>query len=202
MASTPERLILASASTARAAVLTAAGVNFAIEPAALDETALKDLVKSRGDSAIECALALAAEKARAVSRRHPDALAIGADQLLVAGLDWFDKPQDLAEARVHLTRLRGRVHTLATAVCVAQNGEVLWQTVSCPELTMRDFSDAFLDAYIAAEGESLLASVGAYRLEGKGVQLFARIVGDHFAVLGLPLLELLGFLRERGMVLD
>jgi len=94
--------------------------------------------------------------------------------------------------------LRGRSHVLATALCVAQGGEPVWQAVSEPELTMRAFSDDFLDAYLANEGESLLASVGAYQLEGRGVQLFERIGGDHFAILGLPLIELLAFLRERG----
>lgn len=201
MAATPERVVLASASTARAALLRAAGIGFAVEPAAIDESRLKDNARRAGDPPIRCALALAAEKACAVSRRHPEALVIGGDQLLAAGADWFEKPRDLAEARTQLLALRGRTHTLATAVCVAQGGTTQWEATSASELTMRCFSDAFLDAYILAEGESLLGSVGGYRLEGRGVQLFARISGDHFAVLGLPLLELLEFLRERGVVM-
>jgi len=194
----PEPIILASASTARAELLRAAGVAFAIEPSAIEEDALKRKARLRGDSAIECAAALAMAKARTVSRCVPEALVIGADQLLVCAGEWFDKPRDLAEARAHLRALNGRSHVLATAVCVSRGGEELWRAANESELTMRAFSDAFLDAYIASEGESLLASVGAYRLEGLGVQLFERISGDHFAILGLPLIELLAFLRERG----
>lgn len=202
MAVTPKRIILASASAARAALLAAAGVDFAIEPAAVDEARLKRASREAGDSAIGCATILAAEKANCISRRYPMALVIGADQILVAGAEWFDKPADLDEAYTHLQALRGRTHVLATAVCVACNGMTAWDATSAPELSMRWFSDAFLQAYIAAEGEVLLGSVGAYRLEGRGVQLFSRIVGDHFAVLGLPLIELLGFLREQGAMLQ
>jgi septum formation protein len=201
MAATPEPVILASASAARAALLRAAGIAFAVEPAAIDEGRVKDRAHRVGATPIECALVLATEKACAVSRRHPEALVIGGDQMLAAGADWFDKPSDVAAARTQLLALRGRTHMLSTAACVARGGIPLWQATSVPELTMRSFSDAFLDAYIAAEGESLLGSVGAYRLEGRGVQLFARISGDHFAVLGLPLIELLAFLRGRGVVM-
>ena len=200
MASTPERIVLASASAARAALLQAAGVDFMIEPAAIDEAPFKEQARAKGWTALECARGLAIAKATRVSAGHPGQLVIGADQLLAAGDEWFDKPRDLAEARTQLQRLRGRSHVLATAVCVALDGDPLWHATSEPRLTMREFSDRFLDAYVAAEGESLLGSVGAYRLEGRGVQLFARISGDHFAVLGLPLIELLGFLRERGVL--
>ncbi len=200
MAATAEPIILASASAARAALLRAAAVDFSIEPAAIDEARLKRDAQASGDSAIGCASALAAAKAGSVSRRHPEAFVIGADQILAAGEEWFDKPGDLAEACAQLQVLRGRTHTLATAVCVARGGKQLWCATSLPELTMRRFSDVFLEAYIAAEGDALLGSVGAYRLEGRGVQLFSRIIGDHFAVLGLPLIELLGFLRECGVI--
>jgi septum formation protein len=201
MAATAKRIILASASAARAGLLRAAGVEFTAEPAAIDESRLKREARRAGDLAIDCAIALAAEKACTVSRRHPEALVIGADQILAAGEEWFDKPTDLIEAGAQLRALRGRVHTLATAACVAWGGEIVWTATSAPEMQMRRFSDAFIEAYVAAEGEVLLGSVGAYRLEGRGVQLFSRIVGDHFAVLGLPLIELLGFLRERGAML-
>lgn len=194
-----ERLILASASTSRAALLRAAGIDFEIEPAAIDEPRIKRLARVTGDTAISCALALSVEKARASSANYPDALVIGADQILVAGDEWFDKPAGLVEAQTQLRALRGRTHNLATAACVLRNGETLWQATSEPELKMRRFTDAFLDEYLAAEGESLLGSVGAYRLEGRGVQLFSQIAGDHFAILGLPLLELLGFLRQHGI---
>jgi septum formation protein len=202
MASTPEPIILASASGSRAALLRAAGVDFIVDPAELDEGELKREAKRAGKAAIECAIALASAKASTVSRRHPAAHVIGADQLLAMGEEWFDKPADLAEARAQLEALRGRTHVLATAVSVARGGEELWHAASMPELTMRRFSNAFLAAYIAAEGETLLGSVGAYRLEGRGVQLFSRIVGDHFAVVGLPLVELLEFLRAHGVLAE
>lgn len=200
MASKREQLILASASTARAALLRAAGVDFAIEPAGVDEEPLKRTARAAGAAAIDCALQLAVAKARCVSARIPDALIIGGDQVLVADDVWFDKPENLDAAREQLRALRGRPHRLATAVCVVRNNAVLWHAMSEPELWMRAFSDTFLDRYLMLEGESVLGSVGAYRLENRGVQLFARISGDHFAVLGLPLIELLGFLRERGVV--
>ncbi len=181
-------------------MLHAAAIDFAVHPADIDESVVKRAVHAAGRTANEAAAALAKAKACTVSRRFASAYVIGADQILVVGSQWFDKPRDLAEARTQLVALRGCTHELATAVCVARDGRALWQAATAPQLTMRRFSDEFLDAYVAAEGESLLGAVGAYRLEGRGVQLFARISGDHFAVLGLPLLELLGFLRECGAV--
>ncbi|HVH79129.1 MAG TPA: Maf family nucleotide pyrophosphatase [Stellaceae bacterium] len=189
------RLILASGSVARAQLLRAAGVEFAVEPADIDEAPIKKEYQAAGRDAAACALALAELKARAIGLRHPGALIIGADQILVMGGAWFDKPDDLSQAAAQLRKLRGRAHHLVTAACVYRAGERVWQAVSAPKLTMREFSEGFLASYIAAEGEVLLGSVGAYRLEGRGVQLFARIEGDYFAILGLPLLELLGFLR-------
>ena len=202
MAPMPERVVLASASPMRAHLLETAGVAFSIEPTAIDESAIKREMRLAGRLASECAKALARAKAAAVSARDLDALVIGADQLLDAGDEWLDKPKTLAEARLQLQRLRGRTHGLATAVCVLRGGERLWDAVSRPELTMRHFSGAFLDRYIAAEGRALLSSVGAYRLEARGIQLFSRMTGDHFAVLGLPLFELLEFLRSRGALLS
>lgn len=199
MASTPETLILASASSARAAMLRAAGIEFAVEPAVIDETAIKREHRAAGGDAIACAIALAEEKARVVAVRHPSALVIGADQILVAGDEWFDKPSDLEAAAAQLRRLRGRDHTLVTAACVFHGDVRVWQAVCMPKLTMRCFGEAFLAGYIAAEGNAVLGSVGAYRIEGRGVQLFARVEGDHFAILGLPMLELLEFLRGRGI---
>ena len=200
MGPTPERLILASASDSRARLLAAAGVVAGIEPSGIDEDPIKRSLRASGSSALDCALVLAEEKARAVSRRHPDALVLGADQILVLDGEWFDKPPSLGAARAQLQALRGRSHTLATAACVVQREVLVWQAVSEPVMTMRAVSDRFLDTYLPAEGGAALGSVGAYRLEGRGVQLFSRIDGDYFAILGLPLVPLLGFLRKRGVL--
>jgi septum formation protein len=181
-------------------LLHAAGIKFTIEPADIDEDWIKRQSRQAGCAPIGCAVALARAKAAHVSRRRPEALVVGGDQLLSVDSEWFDKPGDLAVARNQLLSLRGRTHILATAACVVCGEELLWQATSLPELTMRPFSEAFLDEYLASEGEALLGSVGAYRLEGKGVRLFSRINGDHFAVLGLPLIELLEFLRQRGTI--
>jgi septum formation protein len=196
-----DSLVLASASTARARLVAAAGVDFRVEPAELDESLLRQASRAEGRDAAGCALALAEAKARQVAARSRRAVVIGADQLLVCAKVWFDKPADLGQARTQLQALRGRSHELVTAVCAVQDGSRLWHAVSTPRLTMRYFTDAFLDDYIAAEGADILGSVGAYRLEGRGAQLFEHIEGDYFAVLGLPLLELLGFLRTKGMLL-
>lgn len=194
------RLILASASTTRARLLNEAGVEFAAEPADIDEGAIKAAQRWAGVTAATCAAALAAAKAEAVAYRHPEAWVIGADQILALDGEWFDKPTDLAMARHQLATLRGRTHVLATAVCVRQGTTTVWQGVSEPRLTMRDFSDGFVGAYLAAEGEAILSSVGAYRIEGRGAQLFAAIEGDHFAIQGLPLIELLECLRTLGAI--
>lgn len=195
-----EDLVLASASPVRAGLLAAAGIKFRIEPAELDEGLLKQACREERRDAAQCALALAEAKARQIAARCNRAVVIGADQLLVCGEAWFDKPNGLGQARTQLRGLRGRTHELVTAVCAVQDGSRLWHAVSSPRLTIRHFSDAFLDDYIAAEGADILGSVGAYRLEGRGVQLFESIEGDYFAILGLPVLELLGFLRTKGII--
>lgn len=195
-----ERLILASASLTRARLLTMAGLKVEVAPATLDEAVVKRRFRAEGWSAADCALALAEAKALDTASRYDGALVIGADQLLVSEGRWFDKPSDLAEMRAQLEVLRGRIHELITAVCVVQHRTRLWHAVRRPQLTMRGFSDAFLDHYLAREGAEVLGSVGAYRLEGRGVQLFSRIDRDYFTILGLPVLELLGFLRDHGQV--
>ncbi len=194
-------LILASASTARRAVLAGAGLRFAVRSAAIDEAAIKRAARSEGLDAIAAALRLADAKAAWIARQEPQALVIGADQILVCDGTWYDKPDDLSAARRQLLALRGRTHELATAVICRTADRLLWQHVAQPRLTMRAFSEPFLDAFLAAVGEQVLGSVGAYRLEGPGVQLFARVEGDHAAILGLPLLPLLEFLRDAGVVL-
>jgi septum formation protein len=198
-AATP-RLVLASASTARRALLDGAGLLFEALPAAVDEAAIKESAQAEGISPADAALMLADAKAERITRRDPEALVIGCDQLLVCEGRWYDKPSELAAARAQLQALRGRQHELVTAIVCHRNGGRAWQHVAVPRLTMRDFSDAFLDDYLALEGQAVLGSVGAYRLEGPGIHLFARVQGDHAAILGLPLLELLGFLRQHGVV--
>ena len=197
-----EELVLASASTIRAQLLAAAGVDFRVEPPELDEGRFKQACLAERRDAVSSALALAEAKARQIAERVGRAVVIGADQLLVCGEVWFEKPADLAQARSQLQALRGRTHELVTAVCAVLDASRLWHTVSSPRLTMRHFTDAFLDDYIAAEGADLLGSVGAYGLERRGIQLFEHIEGDYFAILGLPLMELLGFLRTKGMILS
>lgn len=198
-AAAPE-LVLASGSAARRAVLSGAGLVFAVRPAAVDEAALKRAAMAERQGPAAAALRLAGAKAAAVAAEAPAAVVIGADQILVCEELWYDKPPDMAAARDHLLALRGRTHILVTAIACHYAGRVAWQHVSTPRLTMRPFSDRFLDAYLSHEGASVLASVGAYRLEGAGIQLFAAVEGEYSAILGLPLLPLLGFLREVGVV--
>ncbi len=143
--------------------------------------------------------ALAELKAHRVAARLPERLVLGADQVLVCDGRLFDKPRDLDEARRQLEALRGRSHELLAAAVVFEAGRPVWRHIGRAQLQMRPFSDAFLDAYLRAEGCDLLATVGAYRLESGGAQLFSRVQGDYFSILGLPLLELLGFLRSRGI---
>ena len=196
------RLILASASTSRRALLAAAGLSFAVQPAPIDEAAAKRSARASGATAAEAALLLADLKARHVAQAAPDAMVIGADQILVCDGAWFDKPPDIAAAREQLRTLRGRSHQLATAV-VCQAGQTrVWHHIAQPHLTMRDASDAFIDAYLQAEGDDVTGTVGAYRLEGRGAHLFIRVEGEHSAVLGLPLLPLLGFLRQHGVLMS
>jgi septum formation protein len=192
-------LVLASGSASRRRLLEAAGLSFAVDPPRVDEEALKARLRAKGKAAPAQAMALADFKALSVSGDHPD-FVIGADQMLALGDDVMDKPRDMAEARTHLQRLRGQTHELLTAVVVARQGEVLWRHMETPRLTMRAFSDAFIDTYLQHVGQAALTSVGAYQLEGLGAQLFERVEGDYFSVLGLPLLPLLAFLREQGVV--
>jgi len=166
----------------------------------MDEAAIKRIFQADRAAAADCALALAEAKAQEVGRHHQHALVVGADQILVCGGRWFNKPTDLGDARDQLQALRGRTHELVTAVCAVRETTRIWHTVTSAKLTMRHFSDTFLNAYLGAERAAILGSVGGYRLEGRGIQLFADIQGDYFAILGLPLLDLLSFLRTRDAV--
>lgn len=193
-------VILASASSARAELLRGAGVAFTVEPARVDEDTVKDSFKADGATARDTAIALADLKAAKISARHPDALVIGADQMLDCNGVWFDKPPDRETLHAQLMALRGKTHHLEAALCVHHKGQRIWHVAERASLTMRDFSDAFLKDYVADGGADELESVGGYRLEGKGAQLFSRIEGDYFTILGLPLLPLLDFLRHHGVV--
>jgi septum formation protein len=191
-------IILASQSRARRTILENAGIPHSVFPADVDEAAIKDGM--RGLPASKIALALAREKALAVSALRPDALVIGGDQILDCEGRLYDKPASLADARTQLQSLRGKEHRLETALVCARGGKILWECVPHATLAMRDVSDAFIDAHLEAGGEPLLSSVGAYQIENRGIQLFAHIRGDHFVVLGLPLLELCAFLRGEGLL--
>jgi len=200
LSSESPKMILASASSSRAKLLQAAGLSFEPIPANVDENSIKDSLKAENATAEQCAETLAELKAVKISQANADALVIGADQLLECNGDWFDKPADMNGVKSHLLKLRGQTHTLATSVVVAQNGARIWHFNASPQLSMRNFSDAFIERYIAQVGEKALLSVGAYQLESEGIQLFSRIQGDFFAILGLPLLELLSFLRGHDVV--
>lgn len=194
-------LILASQSEARAALLHNAGVRFETMPAAVDEDAVKAAMAAESAPARDVADTLAEMKAMRVASRRPDRLVLGADQVLVCQGRIHDKPADLAAARSQLQALRGNPHQLLSAAVLFEGGRPVWRHVGRAELVMRPFSDRFLDAYLEQQGETVLTSVGAYRLEGGGAQLFTRISGDAFTILGLPLLELLDHLRVRGVLL-
>jgi septum formation protein len=195
---TGERLILASKSAARRAMLEGAGVPFSVQVADVDEGAIK-AGRDPADAA-GLAVELARVKALAVSRRHPDAWVLGADQTLAFAGGLVSKAPSIAAARARLVAMRGSDHQLHSGAALARNGQVVWSGVDTATMRMRDFSDAFLDAYLAAEGEAVLASVGSYRLEGMGSQLFDSIDGDYFTVLGLPLWPLLRELRRAGVL--
>lgn len=189
-------VVLASQSQSRAALLSAAGVIFTKISSGVDEDAVKQRMLAGGAGPKAIAEALGEAKAVAVSKRAPG-LVIGADQTLDLDGELFDKADSIDEARTRLTALRGRSHQLHGGLTVAEGGEVIWRHTESSTLVVRDFSDAFLEAYLARHGQEVLSSVGCYHYEGAGAQLFERTEGDYFAILGLPLLPLLAFLRTR-----
>jgi septum formation protein len=192
-------LILASKSAARRAVLEGAGVPFEAVGSGVDEDIAKAGLLASRATPRQVAEALAEEKALAVSVGRPE-LVLGADQTLEFQGKLYDKTETLEAARERLQALRGKPHMLHSAVVVAERGAIVWRETQSATLRMRDFSDAFLEAYLAAEGAAALGSVGCYRLEGQGVQLFSKIDGDYFTILGLPLMGLLDLLRRRGIL--
>lgn len=199
MAETPI-LLLASASEARAGLLARAGLVCLSRPASVDEALIKSRMRASGAPVEAVTMALALAKADAAALASPGALVIGADQILVCGDRWYDKPADRAGARMQLLSLKGRSHDLVTSAVVVRGGDRLWQHTARATLAMCDFSDPFLDAYLDAVGDAAHGSVGAYQLEGRGAQLFRHVKGDFFTILGLPLLPLLDFLRREGVL--
>ena len=196
------RLILASGSRARREMLVAAGLMFEVLPADVDEVAIRERLHADapGIDPGEVAGALARAKAEDVARRRPEARIVGADQVLVLGNRLFEKPQDVAAARAQLLELRGQTHELVSAVAIAEGEAVVWSTLTRARMTMRPFTEDFLDGYLARAGDRVTEAVGAYQLEGLGLQLFDRIDGDYFTILGLPMLPLLEALRARGAI--
>jgi septum formation protein len=196
------QLVLASASRARAHMLEQAGVPVSVQPAGIDEDAIREALAGEGADTQpgDVAMILAQAKAMAVSEQRPGDLVIGADQVLVCDGKRYDKPHSMAQARAQLISLRGRTHVLISAVACARGAEVVWSHDDTAHLTMRDFTNDFIGTYLADIRADALTSVGSYRLEGTGVQLFEAVDGDFFTILGLPMLALLAFLRAQGML--
>lgn len=193
-------LVLASASPFRRALLENAGLVFEAQAAQVDERALEEPLEAAGASPVDVALALAEAKARDVARHFGGALVIGSDQTMSLGQRVYHKPKDMAEAAEHLLSLSGKTHRLNSAIVLIRDGDVLWRHVTTAHMTVRPLSPDFVARHLERVGEKALASVGAYQLEGEGIQLFERIEGDYFTILGLPMLPLLSKLRELGSI--
>ena len=193
-------IVLASGSPWRAKLLRDAGLSVSTEVAEIDERAVDAPLREANLPPEDIALILAETKATDVSARHPGAIVIGADQVLDFDGEVFFKPETIEQARVNLLALRGQPHHLRSAIVCVRDGQPVWRHVSSATLTMRDFSPAFLGHYLARIGEDALKSVGSYQIEGEGIQLFEKVEGDHFTIIGLPLLPLLAFLREEGVI--
>ncbi|MEP2703608.1 MAG: Maf-like protein [Roseibium sp.] len=193
-------LVLASGSRIRAELLKNAGLEIDVDPASVDERAVEEPLLEAGFSPEDIASVLAEAKANDVSERRPDDLVIGADQILAFEGERRTKPDDMEAARRQLLQFSGKTHELLSAVVISRNGEAIWRHVSTARLTMRDLSPEYVGHYLAAAGEDVLSSVGAYQLENIGIQLFEKIEGDYFTILGLPMLPLLGQLRALGVI--
>ncbi|RCK40834.1 Maf family protein [Thalassospira xiamenensis] len=194
------RLILASSSKARHSMLRNSGVDCEAIASMIDEDGYKQSMKAEGASAAEAAETLAEMKALRMYRQQPDGIVIAADQMLECNGIWFDKPRDRDNTRAQLLALRGKTHQLVSAAVIYKEGSRIWGTIDTAHLTMRNFTDEWLEDYLDAAGNDIYDCVGGYQLEGIGAQLFSEVRGDYFTVLGLPLLPLIGFLRDHGIL--
>jgi septum formation protein len=195
-----ESIILASGSPFRRKLLENAGLYFEVIPASIDERMVETPLEEGGATPEDIALVLAEAKALDVSNKNPRALVIGSDQTLSLDDTVFHKPADMEEARRHLLKLSGKTHHLNSAAVLARNGETLWRHVGIARLTMRHLDPAFIGRHLSRVGDKALSSVGAYQIEGEGIQLFEHIEGDYFTVVGLPLVPLLAALRDQGAI--
>ncbi len=195
-------VILASGSEIRARLLRGAGVSFDVEIAKIDETAILAALQAENAKPQNVVDVLAEYKAQRIAVKHPNDLVIGCDQILVCEKQIYEKAKTPDEARKTLVSLRGKAHQLMSAVVIFENGIPVWRYLGRAQLIMRDFSDDFLDQYLSNQANGIFDSVGCYKLEELGAQLFTHIQGDYFTILGIPLLEVLGFLRTRGVLLD
>lgn len=195
-------IVLASGSNARSVMLRSAGVEHRVDISRVDEDAVKRAMLAEEAPPRDIADKLAELKGLRVSARNGSSLVLSADQVLVCGGQLFDKARDIAELRDQLLHLRGKTHELLSAAVICESGRAVWRHVGRAQLVMRFFSDTYLDEYLDTNAAGLLDTVGGYKLEEKGAQLFSRVQGDYFTVLGLPLLEVLGFLRAQGILTE
>lgn len=194
-----KNLILGSKSTARAALLTQAGLSFQMEAASIDEESIRQSAEADGASPDEIAVLLAEMKGEVIAARHPESMIIASDQLLVCDGVIYGKPANLDEAKGHLQALSGKIHQLITAVILFDNGKRIWHHIARPEITFHPLSDAVISDYMSFFGDAACSSPGSYHLEGAGIHLFADIFGDYYAILGLPMLALLPQLKRHGL---
>ena len=193
-------LVLASGSATRRVMLEAAGLSIVTDPPDVDERLIKEDCRTKNLSARETSLVLAIAKAAQVGPRHPGRIVLGADQMLECDGVWFDKPLDRAAAARQIALLSGRTHSLFSAIAAIRDGVMIWRTIESAELVVRQLSTEFIESYLDRIGDAVFSSVGGYQVEGLGIQFFSIIRGEHSTILGMPLLPLLDFLRDEGVV--